>query len=328
MSGIHLTPLSVVLCTALTLFGCDESTGDGNTDLGTDGQSEDIAADQGGVDRSAEDQRSQDLGRQNDESSEEDVGGTDVVGTDAVSDQQASLDLAPIACADLPVCDSMEEQTAGSAPSGTWSIVAPNCSGDGSVTVDGAVAHSGSQSLRVDGGSGYCNHVFAESSTALQDLAGDVVYVRFWVRFEEALGMEHVTFLTMPESTQQKDLRMGGQSEVFSWNRESDDATLPSLSPTGIGLSTAPTPGEWTCMELMIDGSNGNLSASVGGTPVEGLISDGTPTADVDQAWLSQTVDWVPTVTALRIGWESYGSGSNTVWFDDLAISSQPIGCQ
>ncbi|WP_369008351.1 hypothetical protein, partial [Streptomyces sp. NTH33] len=29
----------------------------------------------------------------------------------------------------------------------------------------------------------------------------------------------------------------------------------------------------------------------------------------------------------LRLGWESYGTGEDTLWFDDVAVGSTPIGC-
>ncbi|MFE2433980.1 cellulose-binding protein, partial [Streptomyces sp. NPDC059409] len=56
-----------------------------------------------------------------------------------------------------------------------------------------------------------------------------------------------------------------------------------------------------------------------------GLHADGVPTQDVDQQWLARGT--APRPTALRLGWESYASGDDTVWFDDVAVGSAPIGC-
>jgi hypothetical protein len=34
-----------------------------------------------------------------------------------------------------------------------------------------------------------------------------------------------------------------------------------------------------------------------------------------------------PRPTAFRLGWESYGTGDDTLWFDDVAVGSSPIIC-
>ena len=38
--------------------------------------------------------------------------------------------------------------------------------------------------------------------------------------------------------------------------------------------------------------------------------------------------NWRPNLTDLKIGWESYGGGGNdTLWFDDVVLSTARIGC-
>jgi hypothetical protein len=110
------------------------------------------------------------------------------------------------------------------------------------------------------------------------------------------------------------------------WNRESDDATLPELSPTGIGLSTGPLPETWTCISFAIDQSAGTMETWVDGQPVEGLRLDGVPTQDVDSQWLNQS-DWAPQLVDAKFGWESYGSAPAALWFDDLALADAPLSC-
>lgn len=75
----------------------------------------------------------------------------------------------------------------------------------------------------------------------------------------------------------------------------------------------------------MINTSNGNLDTWLGDQQVPGLHQDGVPTADIDQQWLSRTT--APRPTSLRLGWESYGGGDDTLWFDDVAVGSSPIAC-
>jgi hypothetical protein len=232
-----------------------------------------------------------------------------------------------IGCSGLPLCDDFEGVAAGAPPDpARWMVVSPNCSGSGRIAVDDAQAHGGSRSVRVDGGGGYCDHVFFANTAVISTLGG-VVFGRFFVRFADALGDGHVTFVTMRDMADgNRDLRMGGQSRILMWNRESDDATLPELSPNGIARSVRPTPGRWTCVEFRVDTLNGTLDTWVDGTLVDGLQIDATPTMDVDQQWLRRA-NWRPRLTDVKFGWESYAGMSTTLWFDDVALASRRVGC-
>jgi len=229
----------------------------------------------------------------------------------------------PAGCGSAVFCDGLESQTS-TTPSGSWTVVTPDCSGSGRASVDATVAHSGSRSLRVDGVAGYCNHVFVQAAAPVSSVAP--VYVRFWVRHTNAQPTSHTTFLAMNDSADgDRDLRMGGQNGALQWNRESDDATLPAQSPVGVGQSTPLPTGSWHCVEAEVDGSAGALTTWLDGSVVPGLVADRTPTADVDSQWDNRT--WSPRLTDLRLGWESYGEGADTLWFDDVAVSAQRIGC-
>lgn len=230
---------------------------------------------------------------------------------------------AKTSCSGSVVCDGFEAGTPGQPPGAPWAVATPSCSGTGKLAIDGAVAHGGGRSLRIDGEAGYCNHVFARVPLPS---VGPVVHVRLWVRLGGTLGDGHVTFVAMQDAGDQKDLRLGGQSKVLLWNREKTDATLPELSPTGIAKSIAPTQDAWHCVETSIDTTTGKLVTRVDGADVEGLSSDGTPTKDVDGQWLAGG-GWSPHPTDLRIGWESYGGTAMTLWFDDVVVASAPLGC-
>jgi hypothetical protein len=227
-------------------------------------------------------------------------------------------------CGSTAFCDDFEAHAAGALSSG-WSARAPNCSGDGQATVDETMAHSGRRSVRVQSGGGVCNHVFATPALDLSKF-GNSLWVRFYVRFGSALTDAHVTFLAMHDQVSQKNLRMGGQKNVLMWNREADDATLPELSPIGIGLSAMPSVGAWQCVEFRLAGADGTLDTYVDGARVEGLTIDSTPTHDVDGQWLRPGT-WRANVTDLGLGWESYGNEAMTLWFDDVAVAAQRLGC-
>ncbi|BCJ48290.1 hydrolase [Actinoplanes ianthinogenes] len=229
----------------------------------------------------------------------------------------------PADCGATVRCDGFESQ-AGSAPSGSWSVTSPDCSGAGTATIDKTVAHSGSTSLRINGAAGYCNHVFARNT----DLLGtsSVRYIRYWVKHTTALPAAHVTAVAMADANDNgKDLRFGGQNGALQFNRASDDATLPEQSPAGVALSKPLPVGTWNCVEFKVDGSNGTIETWLNNTSVPGLLEDGTPTHDVDSQWLNRT--WRPALTDLRLGWESYGDGADTLWYDDIAVSAARNGC-
>ncbi|MFF4791573.1 cellulose-binding domain-containing protein [Streptomyces sp. NPDC001276] len=227
-------------------------------------------------------------------------------------------------CGSAVVCSGFEDQT-GTTPSGAWQFAAPDCQGTGTAAVDSSIAHSGGRSLRIDGRAGYCNHAFVASTTNLSSV-GPVMYVRMWVRHITALPAAHATFVSLPDSSQGgRALRVGGQNGALQWNRETDDATLPAQSPAGVAQSRPLPTGSWQCLRFAIDTTAPKLDTWLGDEQIPGLHADGVPTQDIDQQWLARTTP--PRPTTLRLGWESYGTGDDTLWFDDVAVTSSPISC-
>ena len=230
----------------------------------------------------------------------------------------------PQNCVPTAICDGFENQT-GAAPAGNWAVTYPDCSGAGTAAIDKSVAHSGTTSLRVNGAEGYCNHVFVRN-TAILGTTTNVWYVRYWVRHTTALPAAHVAAVALRDANDGgKDLRFGGQNGALQFNRASDDATLPEQSPAGVALS-APLPvNTWNCVEFKVDGRDGTIQTWLNGASVPGLLEDGVPTHDIDSQWLNRT--WRPSLTDLRLGWESYGSGADTLWYDDVVVSAMRNGC-
>lgn len=58
-----------------------------------------------------------------------------------------------------------------------WPTYAKDCNQGGKVTLDSSTAHSGKNSIRVDGAGGYCGHIFFGTTKVP---SGDV-YVRSYV---------------------------------------------------------------------------------------------------------------------------------------------------
>lgn len=243
-------------------------------------------------------------------------------------------------CTNAIFCDNFENQL-GLTPSGAWTVSYPRCQGTGTVTVDRTIAHSGRTSMRINGRTGYCNHVFISLKNAFFGLGslqnaffglGTDVHVRFFVRHTTALSPNHVAFVAMKDIHDGgKDLRMGGQNSKLQWNRESDDATLPVQSPVGTALSMPLPPNQWECVEFEIKEApktmNTFMNTWLNTTLVQGLTLDNVPTQDVDSQWLSNHPNWRPALVDLRLGWESYAGNEDTLWFDDVAIGLKPLGC-
>jgi hypothetical protein len=231
-----------------------------------------------------------------------------------------------VGCSSLPLCDDFEGVGAGSAPDPTkWipTVLSDCMTTAAKPTVDASQHHSGTRSLKVAGTASFCDYAMVGSATAFAAI-GNVVYGRYYVRFETALPNGHTAFMIFPDQMSGHSLRMGGQNSALQWNRQSDDATLPSQSPAGIAMSKVPPVGDWVCLEFMIDQAQGLISTWVDGNQVAGLVADATPTPDVDSAWGTA---YRPKLTSFNIGWQNYGAGAMNLWFDDVALSATRIGC-
>ena len=309
----HLSILGALLGTGLLLSACgsSESTS-GTTGSGGSGSSSSAS---GGGSVASTGATTSGTGGESGSTGSSSTGSSSSTGTGG-----------PAGCTGMPLCDDFEAEAAGGPPNAaTWTIVSPNCSGAGTVTVDGAEAHSGTKSVKVTGKGGYCDHVFL-ANTAAVTAVGKSVYGRFFLRLSNSLGQGHTTLLTLKDAVEGKDLRLGGQNQVMIWNRESDDATLPELSPTGTALSVSPPALAWRCVEFHIDETDGQMQTWIDGVDVAGLHQDGVPTPDIDKQWLNKS-GWKPDVTDLKLGWESYAGQEMTLWFDDVAIGATRIGC-
>jgi hypothetical protein len=133
--------------------------------------------------------------------------------------------------------------------------------------------------------------------------------------------------------SESNELRLGsqmGQTVALHWNVANDAANLPMIY-NGDPASFTPGINTWYCVEATINTSNGHLNVSVDGTDISGLTNDGVATATLDADWVNAGTSVTRFYTALadfNLGWRNFnGSDAITVWFDDVALSSGPIGC-
>ncbi|CAG9984859.1 unnamed protein product [Clonostachys byssicola] len=203
-----------------------------------------------------------------------------------------------------------------------WKTYAPDCNQGGSISLDTSTSHGGSASMKVVGAGGYCGHIFFGTTSVP---SGDI-YVRAWVKPSTALTASHVTFITMPDSGlgTNKHLRIGGQSQILMYNRETDDATLPDLSPNGIAASVALKAGQFQCLEYHL-GKDGTIETWLDGTSISGLQAGPNASNPYSAQWGNGS--YKPSITGIYFGWESYGGDANTFWYDDISIGSSRVGC-
>jgi hypothetical protein len=206
------------------------------------------------------------------------------------------------------------------------------------ISVDSSQAHTGNNSLRVVGGDS-CGY-YAINTSAF-GILGLQVYARFWARFSGAPTMNHNGFVSMysgPPTTllqmysNSTQLRLGFQGGVIDWNYVPADVTLPDIDPMGEMQSVVTPVTEWSCIEFHLDQTTGDIEfwfqaqESSTEASVQGLSYDGTSTAGVSDDWHGGG----PTSLMLKsfgLGWLGLNN-QYTVWFDDVALASERIGCQ
>jgi hypothetical protein len=250
-------------------------------------------------------------------------------------------------CANLALCDSFESVTSGQPPnSAAWSLYGrEGCGGVGNpsapvifpITVDGTEHHSGSQSLKVEGGD-TCG-ALAVNTSAFAALSGGEVYVRFYVKLDPTLVFAHavlaagglvpvtdggVGFTTDQASYLELTPQTNGgtATDVFYW-ATTDSYVMPQQNSTGAATTTYVAGTGFSCVEFHVSKTQRLIETWINGTTVTGLTS----TSAINSTW---TPPPSLGLASLGLGWLDFHGPSNPVfpvWFDDVAVSSTRIGC-
>ena len=80
--------------------------------------------------------------------------------------------------------------------------------------------------------------------------------------------------------------------------------------------------GQWYCLEALFDGGNDAFHVWIDGTEntnmaVTNFASTGQPARNA----------WAPSYTFLKIGAQNYSGDVGTVWYDDVVVATQQVGC-
>jgi hypothetical protein len=214
----------------------------------------------------------------------------------------------------LLFCESFEAVANGALPDDprwTTTII-----GEGTLGVDASIGHTGEKSLLVHGLSFQTLLTFHDA-TILPPASGRL-FVRAFVRLAEPMTGGHNTFIiadTAAAPGQGNAARVGEMAEMLMMTVTGD--THGALSNDNHYTDGLPgvvfPPGEFTCLELLFDSAAQEINTWVEGVEVPDL----------------HRTDWpVDAYDALRFGFEQYAGPVSDIWYDDIAIGTEPIGCQ
>ena len=180
--------------------------------------------------------------------------------------------------------------------------------GPSAIALDTTVSHSGSNSIKVT------------SSQFTQMLAtpvpGPAFYGRVYLMSDTPMNPGHNTYINAGEGDGDPNhgewIRIGEHREQLEINRKSDDAEILSSGDyNSLDGATQLAPNTWYCLEFLFDGPNKEVRVWVDGDPVMNL----------------HTTEWGANYQTFKFGYERYHGPDKTLWYDDLALGTQRIGC-
>jgi hypothetical protein len=287
---MRLAALSLL---SLTLAACVPSA-DGageEPDPSTDASSSDGSPDTGGPDTPEPDVgAAADAGGEPDE---EDTGGG------GGEDAPAGGDVC--GRADVAVCDGFE----GGALDARYREIN---FGPSAVSLDTTRAHTGTTSVKV------------QSTNFTQMLAtpvpGPRFYARVYLTSDTPMNPGHNTYINAGEGDGDPNhgewVRVGEHREQLELNRKSDDKELLSSGDyNSLEGATQLAADRWYCLEVLYDGPGSEVRVWVD---------------DVEVAEFHAT-DWTADYETFKFGYERYHGPDKTLWYDDLVLATERIGC-
>lgn len=236
------------------------------------------------------------------------------------------------------ISDDFEGQDADAVPAGWQTFLSyqidmynNNASNSTFALIDSSMAHSGSNSVRIKTGGNTIQPAFI-----FQDLPTDqdAFYSRAWMYIPTTLGGgikgadgNHVHFMsysTEMSGANKEELRYGTVQDAIL------GAFLPSSIDAGtenIVPDTEIPANEWVCVEFaMIKGETFDQATGW----VNGIkIFDATQASDWARDPGQFFTDDPEIANHVTFGWRSFGDnkGVENIWFDDIVVSDQYIGC-
>jgi hypothetical protein len=262
-------------------------------------------------------------------------------GSDASATPEGGI--GPCAASGLIVCDEFETTTGNTPDPTKWM---PYTIPDPTIPViDATKAHNGTHSVRTTGTSTGLGSFLVP--TMGLPTADDRVYVRAWVHFDKDTSVMtgHDAFIIGASSRDQSgtELRLGISSSsnsppMLDLNLQNpkdgpgEVTRFSNGSTTGGDLSAAPgfsfvagTPDRWYCVETLFSGTGGvgEFDVWIDGTEVPNMHVTDFKARPTDT---SRTM-WAPMFSFIKIGAQNYSGDIGKIWYDDVAVGTQRIGC-
>ena len=219
--------------------------------------------------------------------------------------------------AGLRFCDDFESKSVGTlATAAPWVV---QLNGSGTLTVDGTTpAHSGSKSIRVHAGDNDYDTLFAFHDTTVLPAPNGRFFLRAYIRLGRAMVGGHNSFIIAdPFATpgSGNNLRIGEMNAMLMYTIMGDGHG--ALSNQNFYTDGRPgvafAPSTWVCLEVLIDRARPEIDFWVDGTEVPDL----------------HHTDWaLDNYDSVRFGFEKYAGPGIDIWYDDIAIGTERIGCQ
>ena len=219
----------------------------------------------------------------------------------------------------LLVSDDFETASVGGPPNAaTWTLRV--FGQQGSISVDGTQAHSGSKSVYVNGTgqSGYRSVLF--TTTVPFPAANNSFYMRAFIRSKRGMGQGHSTYFGAGSGDDQRMVRIGFHQYVLEANLIHPGTEYEVLSgPWGQPEQGVQfVAGKWHCVEAFFNGAQHELRAWFDGNEVTRLHTTN---------WDANLKSWSPQYARAWFGFETYHGEQDELWYDDIAIGTERLGC-
>jgi hypothetical protein len=211
-------------------------------------------------------------------------------------------------------CDDFEGgASAGMPPASPWSVA---LNGMGTVVIDATTAaHSGKRSLHIDSAGGY--QTFLALTGAPVFPVQGALYVRLYMRLQAAMSSGHNTYFkagAADAASSDHETRVGVMNGMLMINQPAGDRGFLSnqnyYNDQKPGVVFAPM--TWTCVEALFDPPSGTIELWVDGKDVPDL----------------HRTDWQQDpLGSFHFGFEKYAGPDAELWYDDIAVATQRIGC-
>lgn len=203
-----------------------------------------------------------------------------------------------------------------------WVYNPATISGPEVVEVDSSKAHGGSNALHIKGGSN-------PAQLAWDIPAGNTrLYVRSWVYLtNRKLGNNadgnHETLIALRRDPTgaNSEIRFGEIKGAVGTNEVPTDAVSPPVEKWNTGPEIPN--GQWVCIEVafLADLPFHELHAWADGELVHSVTKASDWHAPVPDAWMGTSL------AQIVFGWHSFSSFNEELWFDDIVIATDRVGC-